>query len=182
MLISKRPCKIGTSINTRTEKHGDEDVPACDIPLVGIMLQAEELNALLGDQNAHKSLFAKAKGGAPQEPLFRQLKPFVLRDRFEDGAVTLTLGLNGDEIEFDDVTLARVTLEPRTGGLTELSVQVQCSPPVEDMARAIAFLNCDADAEIEFGKRAEPAKRKQKDLGLSFEEPGDADGAATQTH
>ena len=31
--LNKRPARIGPSINTPTEKHGEEDVPACDIPI-----------------------------------------------------------------------------------------------------------------------------------------------------
>lgn len=57
LTITPRPCQLGTSINTRTEMHGDESVPACDIPLVGITLDAEELGALLGDPTAHRALY-----------------------------------------------------------------------------------------------------------------------------
>lgn len=32
--LTARACQIGTSINIRTEKNGEDDVPACDIPLL----------------------------------------------------------------------------------------------------------------------------------------------------
>jgi hypothetical protein len=176
MHIETRPGKIGSSINTRSEKHGDEDVPACDIPLAGIMLEAEELNALLGDPSAHKSLFEKPKNGAPVEPRFQRLKAFVLRDKFE-GQATLSLGLNATEVDLGDVTFARITLEPQCGGMTEMSLQVQCAPPVETMAQVIAFLNDHVDVELNFGELIEQAKRKQKDLGLSF---GDGDSGDSE--
>ena len=38
--LTKRPAKIGPSINTRTQRHGDDDVPATDIPLSGILVEA----------------------------------------------------------------------------------------------------------------------------------------------
>lgn len=174
MLISQRPCKIGSSVNTRAELHGDEDVPACDIPLEGITLSREELDALLG-AGTHKALFAAPKKGAPPEPRFRQLKPFVLRDKYEDCTVSLALGINREEVTLDECKLARITLEPQVGGMTALSCQVQCAPTVETMATVIAHMNGEADVELALGKRVEPAARKQKDLGLGFAE---GDGAA----
>jgi hypothetical protein len=169
MLITKRPCRIGSSINTRTEKHGDEDVPACDIPLEAIMIDANELNILLGDTGAHKALFRKGKNGSEtiQEPAFRQLKSFVLKDKFEDANVLLTVGINGTEVELADVKLAKVTLAPQVGGLTELSLQVQATPDVEDIAEILQYLNGEEDVAIEFGKRAEKAASKQKDLPIN---------------
>lgn len=183
--IGRRPCKIGSSVNTRSEKHGDEDVPACDIPLDGIMLEAEELNTLLADPGAHRALFSKPRNGAPQEPMFKQLKPFVLVDKFT-GSVELTLA-GQVVLELEDVTLARVRIEPQVGGLTMLSLQVQCAPPVEDMAHVIGFLNSTADVSITFGKRVEKAARKQKDLELGFGSDGehpdpDALNEAPMTH
>jgi hypothetical protein len=38
MNLTKRPAQIGPSINTRTEKHGEENVPGVDIQVSGLML------------------------------------------------------------------------------------------------------------------------------------------------
>jgi len=167
--ISKRPCRLGPSINLRSEKHGDDDVPACDIAIEGLMLEPEELNALLEDPNAHKAFFAKAgngKAGKLTEPMFRQLKAFVMRNKFEGGAV-LTFGLTEREIDFGEVKLAKLTLEPMVGGLTSLSLQVQAHPDERGMGELMSFLNREIDAAIEIGARAEKGKRAQQDLPLS---------------
>jgi len=166
LTLTNRHCKIGNSINTRAEKHGDEDVPACDIPLDGILLEREELNALLGDKAAHKSLFQYTKN-APDEPSFKAFKPFALKDKFEECSVTLLLGISEMELELTGVKLANIKLEPLTGGQTALSLQVQTTCPVESMAQAIAFLNAEIEAEITFGKKTEKST-KQRELPMTI--------------
>jgi hypothetical protein len=142
------------------------------------MLAREELDSLLG-AGSHKALFAKSKKDAPVEPLFRQLKPFVLRDKYGESSVVLGLGINGAEVNLNDVKLARITLEPQVGGLTALSLQVQCTPDVDDMAEIFAHLNAECDIEIAFGKRVEKASSKQREMGLGFNgEEGDGEDEA----
>lgn len=108
LTLTTRPCKIGPSINTRTEKHGDEDVTALDIPIESVMLEANELNVLLGEPHAHNALFNG--GTSPPEPLLRMIRALKLKDKFEDCTVTLLLGLNLERIELANVKLAKVEL------------------------------------------------------------------------
>jgi len=184
LTIDNRPCKIGNSINLRTERHGDEDVPACDIPLAGIMLQPDELNALLDDSRAHKALFTQAKNGKPAEPAFQKFKAFAMKDKFEGAAVVLIVGLTETEIELGEVNLARIMLEPQVGGMTEVSLQVQAKPDSDDLAHLVQFMNHDANVTIQFGKLVESKKSKQQQLGLSVGKNGDSDdsGAEARTH
>lgn len=163
LTLTKRPARIGSSINTRTEKHGDEDVPACDIPIEGLMLEREELNALLGDPYAHDALFNHRSQGKVDEPIFRKFKPLVFREKFESARVVLTVGLGADvEIELKDVKLARITLDPQVGGLVELSVQVQCTPPAETIGALVNYLGHELEAEVTFGQVAEKADRQRE--------------------
>lgn len=167
--LKKRPCKIGLGINTRTEKHGDDDVPACDIPLEGVMLEAKELDALLGD-GAHKALFASAGKGSVDEPRLRQLKPLKLKDKFEECAATIFVGMDdAGEVEIENAKLANITLEPQVGGLTAMSLKVQCTPPSDSLGRLFAFLNHDVDAKLSFGKKAEGKSDKQPELPIGDE-------------
>jgi hypothetical protein len=157
LTLDKRPCRIGSSINTRSELHGEETVPAMDIPLEGIMLQPNELNALLNEPFAHSALFDEK--GTHKEPIFRQFKPFVMKDKFEDATVSIELGLKQELITLQNVKLAKLTLTPMVGGLTELSLQVQCTPDLDlGISTLLAFLNKDADVEITVGKKAADAK------------------------
>lgn len=129
LMISSRACQLGSSINTRTEKHGDDDVPACDIPLAGIMLDERELNALLGDPYAHRALFTDKAGH--KEPTLPQVEGFVLKAKIEN--VTVRIGHNlldtsdKDSRTLTDCKLKGLTLEPMSGGATALSCKVQTS-------------------------------------------------------
>lgn len=174
LTLDKRPCRIGSSLNARNEKHGDEDVPALDIPLEGLMLTKEELNALLEDPYAHDALFNHRSKGKVDEPVFRKFKPLVYREKFEEAQVLLTVGLGADiEIEFKGVKLARVTLDPQVGGLTECSVQIQCTPSAETVAQLWPYMNREVDCELSFGKKAVKAE-KQKELPLNTFGDGEA--------
>jgi hypothetical protein len=167
LTLDKRPCRIGGSLNSRTEKHGDEDVPALDIPLEGLMLTKEELNALTGDAYMHDALFSHRSQGKLDEPILRMFRPLVMREKFEEGQVLLQVGLGADiEIELKDVKLARVTLEPQVGGLTACSVQVQCTPTAETVAQLWPYMGHEADCELTFGKKVTKAE-KQKELPLN---------------
>lgn len=166
LILKKRPCTIGNSINTRGEMHGEESVSACDVPLKSLMLEEGELNALLGDDGAFDALFVRGKKGELAMPRFRDCKPLKLTGKFEDCGATFFVGGDDDaEVEIAKAKLGNISLEPQVGGLTLMCVQVQGTPPVEDMARLIAFLNGDIDAKLVFGKKAEKSD-KQKDLDL----------------
>lgn len=164
LTISSRPCQLGTSINTRTEMHGDESVPACDIPLVGITLDAEELGTLLGEPRAHKALFKPERGH--DEPLFPQIEPIALSDKIEDASVII--GLNSGEVHLEGVKLKGLTLKPMNGGLTLLSLKVQASG--EDIAEKVGELvNCldhTVTIEIHGGERV-TKDSKQQDLPIN---------------
>lgn len=174
LTLRKRLCKIGTNINVRTEMNGDQPVPACDIPLKGVMLKKDELNALLGDEHAYDALYLDVDG--TPEPLFaKHFKPFALLDKFEGADVSLQLTDSEDAVELEDVKLANLKLEPQVGGLTSLSLQVQATPDSEDMAAIIAFVDTQVHAAIAFGKRSEKDKR-QGELPMGEHDPEKKDG------
>lgn len=175
LTLRKRLCKIGTNINVRTEKRGDQPVPACDFTLKGVMLKKDELNTLLGDEHAYDALYLDVDD--TPEPLFaKHFKPFALLDSFEGASVTLQLVDNDDEVELEDVKLASLKLEPQVGGLTSLQVQVQATPDGEDMQSICAFVDSQVHAAISFGKRSEKDKR-QKELPMGeHDQDTDADG------
>jgi hypothetical protein len=176
--LSSRTCHIGPSVNSRTEKHGDEDVPACDIPIDGIMLDHDELEALV--PGAHKAFFEKKRGSSFYDltDFAKRLRPFKYVDKFEDSRALLVLGIDGKEIELDEeVKIAKIELDPQPGGLTALSIALQCTPDTEVMASIFAFMNQEIMAEVTFGKKAEPKKnKKQAELELDHHAGGNGDG------
>ena len=173
LTITRRSAKIGSSVNVRNEKHGDEDVPACDIAVASIMLEPEELNALLEDPRAHDLLFVKDATGFV-EPAFPQLNAFALRDKFEDALVQLHVGLAPTLIELKAVKLARVSLALQPGGLTAMSLQVQATPAPEIIGQLSAYMNHEISIEITDGKRAKKAEKQDElplQMGAKPEEP-----------
>lgn len=146
--ISNRSCRIGTSINTRTEMHGDDSVTAIDIPLGEIMLDAAELNMVLCEPHAHQVLFATRDGGKFIEPVFRVLKALRLAGKIEGAHVTLELG-GKNTLKLSECKIARIELAPQAGGLTAMSLQVQCVPKLDSLvARLLEKLNCEIEVEV----------------------------------
>lgn len=148
LTLSNRTCRIGVSVNTRTEVHGEDSVTALDIPLTAIMLDANELNMLLQEPHAYQVLFNTRDGGKFVEPVFRVLKALRLADKIEGASVVLALG-SGAALKLTGCKIAKVELAPQVGGLTEMSLQVQCTPKLDSsIARLLEKLNCDVEVEI----------------------------------
>ncbi len=178
--VTKRPASV-MHINTRIEKHGESSVLAADIRVGGIHLEADELNALMDDKHAHASLFKAANGkGKAAEPMFRQLKSFELVDKFENCAAAIGLGLSDIEVEFEDVKIARVVLDPQVGGLTLMECTVQTEiEDTDDVARLLEHLQSEGSVAILIGAKSIPKGAKaQKSLDLAPTAGKPADQAA----
>lgn len=147
LTITERPATLGSSINTRVEKHGDNDVTALDIPLSGISLAAAELNALLLEPGAHDALFER--NGSGFDPRIAALGTLRLKNKIEGANVSIHVGLGKDSLELVDCKLARVQLDPQPGGRTDLSVQVQCTPTIDKhVTKLLEHLGADVEVEI----------------------------------
>lgn len=167
--ITNRPCKIGTSIPSRAEMHGDESVTAMDIPVEGIMLDAEELNMLLGEPRAHDVLYTKGVTGKPAEPALSKIRTLYVDDKYEGATVTFRLGLAREEVKLGNVKLAKLELEPQVGGMTALSLTIQCTPKLgPDIPKILGFLKREVEIEIE-GAEVIEAKKDQAQLPLDGE-------------
>lgn len=184
--LAKRPAMV-MHVNPRLERHGNDGVLAVDISIDGIHLEPDELNALLDDKHAHNALFKAAAKGKAAEPMFRQLKSFELVDKFENCAATVTLGLSDNELDFEDVRIAKVRLSPQVGGQTLVQCQVQTVvEDADDVARLLEHLESECNVALLFGSKEKPKDRKaQKELGLgptakSDDKPGD--DAEARTH
>lgn len=148
--ISQRDAHIGTAIPFRTQYHGEDHVAGADVPISAVLLDPAELNMLLQEPLAHRSLFAKRAGSTLDDPLFKGLKPLQLTDKIEGANVCLFVGIERRAIDLGTCKLKNITLEPKTGGLTELSCTVQTTPTL-DKRIAILLEHMDAGAQIEIG-------------------------------
>lgn len=145
--ISQRPAHIGSSVNSRVEKHGDDDVTAFDIPITGIPLEAEEINQLLQDPHAWDKLYDPRSGGG-HDPAFPLLAPFKLKHKIESATVLIRFGLQRTALQLTDCTIAKVIIEPTAGGTTLVSLQVQCTPTL-DKSMTNLFEHLGGDCELE---------------------------------
>ena|SRR5256885_976963 len=171
LTLAKRDAKIGRNIPFRTEDHGDEDVKGTDIPINGVHLEPEELNALLQHPHAHNALFKARAGSKLTDPFFRCFAPLRLIDKIEHANVVLYFGAAGHELKLGICKLKDVQLEPKAGGMTELSCKVQSTPTLDKrIAELISHMGKAVQIEIGYEHNAE-----QPDLALGSERPKDDD-------
>ena len=119
--LTKRPATIGGSINTRTERHGEDKVPGLDIPLAGILINGAELASLIDCPTAYDALYLadEALGVVPRFNAFGDL---AVLHKFSNATVKL------DKTTFSPAKLKSIRLAPQTGGLTEISFTLQVNP------------------------------------------------------
>jgi hypothetical protein len=163
--LSKRPAQVGPSINTRTEKHGNDDVPGIDIPVSQIFLDKDELNALLQDVEGHDALYTEARG-EQLEPRFQTIQPLVLDDKFTGAKVSLEVTTGGEKtvLHLKPAKIAKIKLEPQVGGLTLMSCTVQGNP--QDHTDVLALLNQKCRLSILNAERDEkPVPEPELPLG-----------------
>jgi hypothetical protein len=184
LTITERVAKLGTKITTTANEKNTDAANSSVVPIVGMMLEEAELDALLG-KGAHKAFFREATvAGVKQlEPRFPGLKEITLREKFVGDVV---IDLDDIRVECDDehVTIKSVKLAPQTGGLTAMSLKVECQPSAQESAAIAAQLNRECRAEVSFGGARKPASRKQIALPMGSHtqvDPDDAD-APPATH
>ena len=173
MHLKARICQLGV-IHNRTEKHGEEDVPAIDVPISGFALTAEEFDGLLVNPIAHRALFDTAKN--PAEPVITGIKPLALTEKFHDATVTLHLGLGNTQVVLRAAKLAKVKLAPKTGGLVALDFAAQLLANLADVPNLLLHQGHDIECDIDVDPSAEP-KEAQAELPLD-EEADEQDEAA----
>lgn len=175
--LNKRPCRLGNSMSTNTERHGDEDVGAIDLPLDGLVLTADEFDALLGS-GAHEALYRKARGNGSTDslpmPRFEGLKPFAFKQHFEHARVELFL--DDERYGWADCKVRNVQVTLQAGGLSVLKCSVRARAEPDEVAVLYDHLNRDAGVAIRNAKIAQPTKAKdnQTELPLGESEQAEA--------
>lgn len=168
--LDRREAKIGSSINTRTQIHGEENVTALDIPIKGVALSPEELGFVMLNPRAHKLLYTKKKG-RPDQPIWGKLfgaLPF--RNKVKGATVTLYIGRK--PLKLIDVNLTKGRLETLEGGTTHWHFTVQCTPDLDESIEALlGRLNTKVDIAIDCQGYGE-----QDELPLEEDEKPDDEG------
>jgi hypothetical protein len=154
--LTKRPAKIGRSVNTRTEMHGKDEVPGQDIPLSGIVLNAEDLCAVTDEESAATGFFKM--DGDQYVPRVLALDPVTLSHKFENATVKITGG-GLPVTTYRNAKIKGIVLEPQTGGMTLMSCTLQVHPENGDPSAQLlinAKISITIKAELEEEEADDP--------------------------
>jgi len=169
--LTKRLGQIGPSINTRTEKHGEEGVPGIDIPVLEIFLSAEEFCQIMQDTEAHERMYIEKPGGAI-EPCWPTLPPIELPDQYIGARVTIEpIEGAGETLVMKPAKVSKIKLERQVGGLTRMKCTVQGNPP--DHTDVLALLNKKCRVSIINASLDEPKADNQNNLPLDDKPQGE---------
>lgn len=131
LTLTQRVAQIGPSINTRTEKHGEDNVAALDIP-VTFLIDAQELCVIAKSPEAAHRLFHVERGKHLDQSTaaLPGFKALALTEKVE--SCTVRLGLGDLELTLPDATLAKVKVTPKFGGKSEVDATIQTAPDFDE--------------------------------------------------
>jgi hypothetical protein len=161
--LTKRPAKIGKSVNTRTEMHGKDEVPGQDIPVSGIFLSAEELCLITDEATAVIGLFRME--GDQYVPRFLAVSSIPIDHRFDNATIKMSGGCPATT--YKNGKIKSIKLAPLGGGLTELSCTLQVNP--ENGSPSAQML---INAKISISIKAELEEEAAADPELPLEHQG----------
>ena len=141
--LTKRPAKIGKSVNTRTEMHGEEEVPGQDIPLSGILLSVEELIAITDEMTAGQGLFRME--GDQYVPRFLAIDWIPLEHKFVGATVKMSGGV--PSTTYKNGKIKGIWIKALGGGMTEMKCTLQVNPDNGDPS-AQALINAKVAVTI----------------------------------
>lgn len=130
--LTNTPAKL-SSFNPRAEKHGDENVPACDLKFE-ISAHSSLLDAL--DKSYRPFLFRKPALGEQNDMLDElsvldkpKLKPLKLDEEFPGYKLAIAKGSGLVEpMNLSEVELSTFEIKPIQGGSVSLSFSAACHP------------------------------------------------------
>lgn len=165
--LPKRVAKIGGSIATKTQFHGEEEVPAVSVPLSGLILDEGDVNRMFGQADAHSRMFRQENDMLM--PALRGAE-IALHDKFKGAKVTIKAGALG--LKLAPANVSRIRLEPLPGGVVALSCTVSGAP--EGTVDVLGLLNADCTASILGGEIAARDNENQDELPLAGGGPAPA--------
>lgn len=163
MFIDKAQCQMGKYSNN-LEKHGEEDVLAWTIPIVGVLLYAHQLEVLLHDSHGSEAFFVRAKDDLLEaRPWTTYADPVSLTEAYDGVAVEMKLGeevISFERCRIKDLTLGRFF----QGGVTQVDFKLQIAPGLDRVNLLMQeYQNKPVVLTIESAKVAAKKKLKQTD-------------------
>lgn len=161
--LSEKVCQLGKQFSSNGEGEGEQREDLVKFALEGLMLNARELDKVLGE-GAHDRLFRKGKGSDALEPaLGDDINELKLVHRYVDSTVTLSLG--EETLTLVKAKIMGVVLQPQIGGMTWMACSIE-APAVADVDSIRTHSSLKIAAQLSFGQKPELDKR-QKSLALN---------------
>jgi len=155
--LDQRTCTLGVKSTTDGKEVDGEEVKLLTLVLEEVMLDARELNILLGEPHAWNVLFNT--GRVPIEPYLKALKTLELKDPVNDASVDLLFGLDRIAVSFAKVKLSKIKLELRLGGEAALSCKLTATPDLDEtFAQMLEHLGTQIECQMRF----EPGGQQQE--------------------
>ena len=165
MHITQRTCVLGGKFSGKKVK--DREARSIQLELSGIMLDENELNSLLGEPHAHRSIYNT--NGKEITPYLKRLKALELSNSWEGAEVTLWYSGATLRLDLPKAKLTKIRLTPLTGGETHMSCNVESEPTLD---RKLVDLIERVGSGIECEIRADHPE-EQEDLPLNSHGTGE---------
>jgi len=162
--LRSKPCHIATSINTRTQRKGEEREPYMDIAIT-ISVTAKEVCSITGEPHTADAWF-QTKDGKFDEPLFKTLAPYRFTSKFENSLAILTVGVSEKKIDCGNCTLNKLVFEPQSDGRAALKLKIQCAI-TNERTPLFLWLDHDADVQLQFGEMIGDDAQEELPLGVT---------------
>lgn len=168
--LRSKPCHIASSINTRTQRKGEEREPYMDIAIT-ISVTTKEACAITGEPHTADAWF-ETKDGKFDKPLFKNLAPYRFTSKFENSLAVITVGVNEQKIDCGNCTLNKLIFEPQSDGRTALKLKIQTAITSE-RTPLFLWLDHDADVQLQFGEMVGDEAQEELPLEVAKEKDGD---------
>ena len=158
--LSQRDCQLGEKYSGRKKR--DEDTWTLKLELTGLVLERNEVNAIL---RPSRMRLRRSTTQAPirSRPFIGCIKAIELQNAWDGAHVVLWYELGKRKIEFKQAKLTKLKVHPTLGGETRFSCIVEGAPPLD---KQLAEIIERAGKSIEVEIHAERPE-DQQDLPLS---------------
>lgn len=129
LTIGRRACWLGNDYSGKVVEEDGRTIRTLVFQLDAVMLDQRELNALLGDPHAWDKLYNVTPDGPV--PFLKCFKSLEFDKSIETANVKVMYGLDSVQ-EFAGVTLSKIKLALRDGGLTALTCKVRTAPTLDE--------------------------------------------------
>lgn len=152
LTLDLRSCDITDKYSGTAVQRDGQKIRTLTFQLENIELEERELNALLGEPHAYRSLYNIS--GDRVIPFLRCFKAMEFDKAIEGAYVELTYGPNDTgEMSFVDCKLSKLKLTLHEGGKTAMSCKVTTAPTLDDTLAELfeqfgTTIQCEIRAEV----------------------------------